>query len=145
MSAILILVLRALMIIALYGFVGWALFTLWQELHLQTQMVRPKNPPSLKLYLVGGAPAEDRQFTQTEIILGRDPACDFPLSNETVSTHHAKASFHHNQWWIEDMRSTNGTYLNDQKVELPTVLVNGDELRCGQVVLEIGDTQPAKV
>lgn len=139
MSAILIFILRLLLAAILYTFIGWALYTIWKDLKLQTQLVHPKRTPPLKILAVSGIPEIEHLFTQSEILLGRDPASDFPLTHETVSAHHARISYHHNQWWVEDTRSTNGTYLNDQKVELPTVLTHNDELRCGQVVLAIID------
>ncbi len=141
MSGIIIFILRLLLATALYAFVGWALYTLWRELQLQAHLIHPKRTPPIRILVISGAPDEERQFTQAEIILGRDAACDFPLSHETVSARHAKISYHHSQWWVEDLRATNGTYLNDQRVEIPTVLVNGDELRCGQMILEIHDTE----
>jgi len=45
------------------------------------------------------------------------------------------------QWWIEDLQSTNGTYLNDEKIETSTIIINGDEIRLGQVVVLI-EIQP---
>ena len=50
-----------------------------------------------------------KNFTQPEITLGRDPGCDIPLIDDTVSTRHAQLTYHHNQWWLEDLSSTNGT------------------------------------
>jgi pSer/pThr/pTyr-binding forkhead associated (FHA) protein len=55
------------------------------------------------------------------------------FGDDTVSARHARLSYHHNQWWVEDLQSRNGTYLNDERVSVPTVIVSGDELRYGQV------------
>jgi pSer/pThr/pTyr-binding forkhead associated (FHA) protein len=44
-------------------------------------------------------------------------------------------SYHHSQWWIQDLQSTNGTLLNDEKLKSATVIVSGDEIVCGQSVL----------
>ncbi len=137
MSGILILILRVLLSICLYGFLIWALITLWRELRAHTQLIHPQQAPALRLTILDGAPQQETQLSLPEVILGRDPAAHLVLNNETVSARHARISFHHNQWWVEDLQTTNGTYLNDQRIESATVLVNGDELRCGQVVLTI--------
>jgi pSer/pThr/pTyr-binding forkhead associated (FHA) protein len=39
--------------------------------------------------------------------------------------------YHHNQWWAEDIHSTNGTFINREKIMDPTVLFSEDVLRCG--------------
>jgi pSer/pThr/pTyr-binding forkhead associated (FHA) protein len=57
--------------------------------------------------------------------------CDIPLPDETVSARHARLTYHHGQWWLEDLGSTNGTHLNDELLSVPTVLTSGDEIRCG--------------
>ncbi|MFU8774027.1 MAG: FHA domain-containing protein, partial [Anaerolineales bacterium] len=56
---------------------------------------------------------------------------------------HARLSFHHNQWWIEDMGSKNGTFLNQQFVATPLVVTSGDELLFGQVriIVMLGEEQ----
>ncbi len=71
------------------------------------------------------------------MIIGRSPNSDYPIANETVSARHARLSYHHNQWWVEDLNSTNGTYLNDERLTFPTVIISGDDLRCGRVNLSI--------
>ncbi|MBK6645972.1 MAG: FHA domain-containing protein [Anaerolineales bacterium] len=65
------------------------------------------------------------------------PRLRHPLSNDTVSARHAHLIYHHNQWWIEDLASTNGTKLNDTPVSIPTVITSGDELQCGGISLSV--------
>jgi pSer/pThr/pTyr-binding forkhead associated (FHA) protein len=72
-----------------------------------------------------------------EVIIGRDPHCEYPIPDETISAHHARLSFHHNQWWLEDLRSTNGTLLNGEKVDIPTIIVSGDEVCLGTIHLQM--------
>ncbi len=135
MSGIVVLILRILLAALLYSFLGWALYTLWRDLRTQGQLLSKPNIPPLSI----SKPGEDGQesFDIPEVIIGRSPNSDYPIANETVSARHARLSFHHNQWWIEDLNSTNGTYLNDERLTFPTVVASGDDLRCGVVNLAI--------
>ncbi len=131
MSAIVVLILRILLVALLYGFFGWALITIWRDLRTQGQLMSSPHIPELSLEKAG----DDSlcAFTLPEIMIGRSERNEYPIANDTVSSRHARLSFHHNQWRIEDMNSTNGTFLNDERVSVPTVIVSGDELRCGNV------------
>jgi pSer/pThr/pTyr-binding forkhead associated (FHA) protein len=136
MSGPIVLGLRMLLALALYGFLGWALYVLWNEVQKQAQLLATRRIPGLSISIRQGRAAPVmRNFSQPEIILGRDPGCDIPLSDETVSTRHAQLTYHHGQWWVEDLASTNGTHLNKALVTTPTVLASGDEIRCGKTRL----------
>ena len=41
------------------------------------------------------------------------------------------------EWWVEDLDSTNGTFLNQIQVEEPMVITSGDDLRCGRINIQI--------
>jgi pSer/pThr/pTyr-binding forkhead associated (FHA) protein len=45
--------------------------------------------------------------------------------------------YHHDQWWLEDMNSRNGTFLNGSALDAPAVLADQDEVRCGQVSFSV--------
>jgi hypothetical protein len=135
MSAFIVLILRILLTIALYTFIAWALYTLWRDLKLQSMILAGRKIPTLTLRMEGHEGEVMRQFEKTEIFVGRSANSDFSVPDETVSATHARLTYHHNQWWVEDLRSTNGTFLNDERVYTQTVLIAGDELRVGKVVL----------
>jgi pSer/pThr/pTyr-binding forkhead associated (FHA) protein len=135
MSAILLFILRFLIAAALYAFLGWVLWTLWRELKRQDELLAARQPQPITLISEGALP---QKFATPEVILGRSAACDFVLDSLTVSVQHARLTYHHGQWWVEDLQSTNGTTLHDEPVTAPVVLTNGDELRCGGVVIKIG-------
>ena len=137
MSAILVLVLRLLLALALYAFLGWALFTIWRELRTHSLIVSTQRIPPITMNWINNEGNISRQFTLPEIVVGRDPACDLVAPDEMVSARNARLSFHHNQWWVEDLQSTNGTFLNDERVYTATVLIDGDELRCGNLYLQV--------
>ena len=133
MTGIVVLIFRILLAASLYGFLGWAVYTIWRDLRSQSQIISSPNIPALAIKVLEQEPVQT--FTIPEIILGRSLNCDYPIPDETVSARHARLSYHQNQWWVEDLGSTNGTYLNDERVIVPTVIISGDELRCGQVSL----------
>ncbi len=138
MSGTLVLVLRILLAAALYLFLGLTLWMIWQDLRRAGyQAMRPR-VPALRLE-VRTREAEPfyRVFSQPEVTLGRDPICELQVEDEAVSARHAKFSFHHGQWWIEDLHSTNGTSLNSIRLTTATVLADGDEIRCGKAILRI--------
>jgi hypothetical protein len=136
-SAIILLVLRVLLAALLYAFLGWAIYILWRDLKRQGELLAARQPPPITLATMPDSPPLTRHYTCPEIVLGREPTCDFPLNDQTVSSHHARLSFHQNQWWLEDMASTNGTFLNGDAVTTPVVITHGDELRLGQVGVTI--------
>lgn len=138
MSGTIILALRLILAIALYGFLGWALVMLWRDIRRQGIVLTNRRVIGINLTIRhdGAAPIVTN-FTQPEITLGRDPGCDIPLIDDTVSTRHAKLTYHHNQWWLEDLSSTNGTTLNKISITMPTVLTHGDEIQCGATRLVV--------
>lgn len=137
MSGPIFLLVRLLIAIALYAFLLWALWLLWLELRrLTREQAAPVLPP-LVLTLQQAGESQAYRFTAGEVIIGRDPACHLHLNERTLSAHHARLSYHHNQWWVEDLRSTNGTRLNSEVVDEPLVLTTGDLLHCGAVTFEV--------
>jgi hypothetical protein len=69
--------------------------------------------------------------------LGRAPDNTIVLPDGSVSAHHAAIRQQHGQWWVEDLRSTNGTAVNDSWVRDPTPVYPGDLIRLGQVQLRL--------
>lgn len=142
MSEVIVLILRILMAAALYIFLGWAVIILWRDLQRQSQALGKRKIPAVTLSWYSDHQETVRQFTSPEVSIGRDPASDCHLQDETISARHARLSFHHNQWWLEDLNSTNGTFLNLEKLDVPTVIVTGDEMRCGQISVQIDIREP---
>ncbi|HEX2997968.1 MAG TPA: FHA domain-containing protein [Anaerolineales bacterium] len=138
MTATIVLILRLLLAIALYAFLGWALWTLLQEFKQQGDKLASQKKPVITLVIQMGRDTENkRQFLQPEIMIGRDPNCDINLIDEAVSAHHARLAHHHGQWWLEDLNSTNGTFLNREKLTTAAVVITGDQFKCGNTVFGI--------
>jgi len=131
------LILRIFMAVCLYVFIGLIIYVIWKDLSHQSALAVRKDLPFLTLHTI--KPAEIRVFTiqKSEGFIGRDPGCNIHIDENTLSARHAKLSYHHNQWWVEDLNSTNGSLLNDHPLVQPSVLDSGDKLFCGQVGLTI--------
>lgn len=138
MSGPVLLALRIALTVALYAFLGWALYTLWQDLRRQSKLLTSSQVPRLTLIHQVDGISKAFRYSTAEVTIGRDPACDFHLEDKTISAQHARLSYHHSQWWVEDLHSTNGTFLNQEPVSEPVVITAGDQLRCGQLIFEIG-------
>ncbi|KAF0111604.1 MAG: hypothetical protein FD147_785 [Chloroflexi bacterium] len=143
MLSIFVLLLRIFLMIVLFSFLVWTIYTLWRDLKIQSQILLTKKIPIISLYSESDPSLEKVTFSKAEVSIGRDDSCDIPLTEETISNRHARLTYRHMHWWVEDLLSTNGTYLNDERVETPTILITGDELRIGKTILVI-DIQPVE-
>lgn len=100
------------------------------------------------LQVVSGS-SEGAQFpvSAERTILGRHPTCQVVLNSNVVSRQHAQVLESHGTFYIEDLRSRNGTYVNEKKIVGRTELNDGDEIRLCDVVLQFiqypSITQPA--
>ncbi|HEY6074339.1 MAG TPA: FHA domain-containing protein [Anaerolineales bacterium] len=141
MSGLIALALRLLLALALYAFLGWALWTLWRDIQREADRIVTRRAPGISLAVQkSGQLTAVKYFIQPEINLGRDPVCDIPIIDETVSARHARLVYHHSQWWLEDLNSTNGTRLNQVLVTTPTVLTSADEIDLGQIRITVSIT-----
>jgi hypothetical protein len=69
--------------------------------------------------------------------IGRAEACQIRLEDTYASQHHARLSPRDGTWLLEDLGSTNGTYVNDHRVQAPVEVHAGDVIRIGKTVLEL--------
>lgn len=138
MIATVVLALRIALAITLYAFLGWAFYTLLQELRLQGNKLSTQKKLDITFYIkIENGRESIRRFTQPEIMLGRDTNCDLSVMDDALSAHHARITFHHGQWWLEDLHSTNGTFLNRERLMTPAVIITGDEFKCGNTIFSI--------
>ena len=138
MTGEILLVLRLLVSISLFVFLGWVAAVYWRELQTNAALIASRRVPPLTLLVERpGSGAEVRTFIDPEVIVGRDPTCEVFLEDEVVSSHHARLSYHHSQWWLEDLHSTNGTRLNGETLSTATVVIAGDVIACGNGTLTL--------
>jgi len=143
MSGPVVLLLRLMLAFSLYAFLILGFITLWRDIKQQGALLVSRRVPPINLRIQSGDSLQQvRNFLLPEITIGRDPACECPLDNETISARHARLSFHHNQWWLEDLGSTNGTMLNLEKLITPTVVISEDEFTCGdaRIIISLAGT-----
>lgn len=69
--------------------------------------------------------------------IGRDEGCDIRPDDAYLSQFHAKLYANDGVWYVEDLGSTNGTYLNQQRLTGPMELHAGDTIRVGEVTMEL--------
>lgn len=131
------LALRILLTASLYLFLGWAFYSLWLDLRRQSSLLQTSQTPSLMLNFQLDGLEHTLRFDGPEVIVGRDPASDLCLEDNTISAQHTRLAYHHGQWWVEDLHSTNGTFLNQEPLSEPLVITSGDQIRMGQVLLQI--------
>jgi hypothetical protein len=72
-----------------------------------------------------------------ELTVGRAAGCQVVLDDTYVSQLHTRIFRRDSQLFVEDLGSTNGTYLNNRRVSAPIALNRGDQLRVGKTVLEL--------
>ncbi|CAM8658623.1 Forkhead-associated (FHA) domain [Acidimicrobiia bacterium] len=72
-----------------------------------------------------------------EVSIGRAAGCQVTIDDTYASQIHARIFNRDNQWQIEDLGSTNGTWLNRHKVAGPMVIKPGDVVQIGNTVMEM--------
>jgi two-component system, cell cycle response regulator len=68
--------------------------------------------------------------------IGRSAKNELPIDQESVSRHHARITLAGRAHQIEDLQSTNGTFVNDERVALRRTLKDGDQIRVGRSILK---------
>jgi pSer/pThr/pTyr-binding forkhead associated (FHA) protein len=71
------------------------------------------------------------------VLIGRAPACTLVLDDDYSSSRHARLFAEGGEWFVEDLGSTNGTFLDEQRVTSPLPVRPGARVRIGQSVLEL--------
>jgi pSer/pThr/pTyr-binding forkhead associated (FHA) protein len=87
---------------------------------------------------------EPRQYEGTmyeldgEVTVGRSNGCAIPTTYDSYSsTVHARLYRSGGQIWVEDLGSTNGTFVNSERISQPSRLAKGDLLQIGATVFEV--------
>ncbi|RRC95416.1 FHA domain-containing protein FhaB/FipA [Schaalia canis] len=76
-------------------------------------------------------------LSNSPITIGRSPSSSLVLEDEYASSRHARLSPGEGGWWIEDLGSRNGTFVDDERLTEPRPLAPGTTVRIGQTTLEL--------
>ncbi|MFF2452346.1 FHA domain-containing protein [Isoptericola sp. NPDC058082] len=76
-------------------------------------------------------------LSSASILIGRSPGCTLVLDDDYSSSRHARIFPQGDQWYVEDLGSTNGTFIGDTQVSGPQPLAPGVGVRIGQSVVEL--------
>jgi len=97
----------------------------------------------VELRVIAGPDAGLSVPLDDEVVLGRDTTLTHPLADLEVSRHHARVAMRDGQLQVEDLGSTNGTFVNGQRVQAPLLLSGGDKITVGDTVVELVWTDEA--
>ena len=98
------------------------------------------------LFEIVEGPGAGRQIELTgPLVIGRDTAADVVLDDGQISRRHARVSPSNGGVVVEDLESTNGTFVNHNEVHAPVELRPGDELLVGVTVLQLRSPEQVRV
>lgn len=98
---------------------------------------RTRNRASTLVVVQGSLEGTVLPLGTEPILIGRAPDCTLVLSDDYSSGHHARLYQMEGNWVVEDLGSTNGTWIDRGRITSPTVLEIGMPLRVGRTVLEL--------
>lgn len=77
------------------------------------------------------------ELSAAPILIGRGADAAIRLDDDYASTRHARIAASGDQWFVEDLGSTNGTYVGTVRITQPTTITLGTQVRIGKTVLEL--------
>jgi hypothetical protein len=99
---------------------------------------KPKRGTPTKLQIVGGPnTGQSVPLGDQPILLGRGTDAAIRLDDDYVSTRHARFATNGEEWFVEDLGSTNGTYVGSQRVSTPVPVGIGIQVRLGKTIVEL--------
>ena len=96
-----------------------------------------RGSPTHVLVVEGANSGERADLAQAPILIGRGNDAAIRLDDDYVSTRHARIASSGDQWFVEDLGSTNGTYIGSARITQPTTLTLGTQVRIGKTILEL--------
>lgn len=140
---ILILLLRVMVVLLLYFFLWQVLRSVLNELQLSSQSNNGSTSSRYGQLVVvrsgHSSVAAGKSFPLgPSNIIGRSmESCEIALNDSFLSLQHARLELRDDTWVLEDLHSTNGTFVNDIEVRDTTALEEGDIVRLGRIELRL--------
>lgn len=78
---------------------------------------------------------------ESELLVGRAIDCRIRINSSQVSRHHCRIWWDDRGWHVDDLRSRNGTWVNDFKIDIPVLLKSGDRLCVGEYELMVSESE----
>ncbi len=97
----------------------------------------PNSLPRTLVVTEGSLKGTTITLGQAPILIGRAPECTLVLEDDFASGRHARLSLQQGTWMVEDLGSTNGTFLGRNRVQDPVPIAPGAPVRIGRTVLEL--------
>jgi FHA domain-containing protein len=131
-------VLRLLFLAVLYGFLWMVARALLRDLRAAAREPTVELGRLIVVASPSGEPATGAAFALDAITsLGRDVNNSIVLDDEFASAAHAALTYRGRAWYVEDLGSTNGTFVNGSKLDGLSPIAFGDEIQIGQVRLRL--------
>ncbi len=140
MSALGLLILRLVLAILLYAFLGSVFWILWRDLRQDDRREVRERPQGRLVIIASSVPELEVGTTfslQAVNSIGRSPTNTIAIPDRYASAQHSLLSWREGQWWLEDRNSRNGTLLNDTPISMPTIVSAGDVIGIGHTRLKL--------
>ncbi|GHD32035.1 FHA domain-containing protein FhaB/FipA [Nocardiopsis kunsanensis] len=96
-----------------------------------------RNEPTVLAVTQGSLTGTTVDLGSHPILIGRAPDSTLVITDDYASGRHARVYPDNGRWFVEDLNSTNGTYLGQQKLNRPQPITVGQPIRIGKTVLEL--------
>jgi pSer/pThr/pTyr-binding forkhead associated (FHA) protein len=96
-----------------------------------------RGSPTHVLVTEGANAGERADLAAAPVLIGRGSDAAIRLDDDYVSTRHARIAASGDQWYVEDLGSTNGTYIGTVRITQPTTITLGTQVRIGKTILEL--------
>ena len=101
------------------------------------QKRQPHGQPRTLVVTQGPLAGTSLPLRESGTVIGRNPECALVLDDDFASGRHARIFARDGAWFVEDLGSTNGTFLGAERLTTPTRVDAGTALRVGKTVVEL--------